>query len=243
LWVSHFDRQLRCCNSIIKGSITAEGDGFELRVPRENIPSTPSIAASGKGPNASFISHPRFVPPIDANLLARRSVEAAHKRSSLIAGTKLLPAGPSCAPNAGASREPVGEQKGSKDRAVSTGRHECQGVGREAVLLARCDGERQRQDRLHRRPIGPRHRRQLRRQGRHAGADGTDVPEPRPCLKAAGATWADVVKTNTFVTDFDEFHPNALSRVATPTSTTVGVTRLAGPDFMIEIEAVAVVNS
>jgi enamine deaminase RidA (YjgF/YER057c/UK114 family) len=24
------------------------------------------------------------------------------------------------------------------------------------------------------------------------------------CLKAAGATWADVVKTNTFVTDFDE---------------------------------------
>ena len=28
-----------------------------------------------------------------------------------------------------------------------------------------------------------------------------------------------------------------------PTSTTVGVTRLAGPDFMIEIEAVAVVNT
>ena len=25
------------------------------------------------------------------------------------------------------------------------------------------------------------------------------------CLKAAGATWADVVKTNTYVTDFDEF--------------------------------------
>jgi hypothetical protein len=30
---------------------------------------------------------------------------------------------------------------------------------------------------------------------------------------------------------------------ATSTSTTVGVTRLAGPDFMIEIEAVAIVNS
>jgi enamine deaminase RidA (YjgF/YER057c/UK114 family) len=30
--------------------------------------------------------------------------------------------------------------------------------------------------------------------------------------------------------------------VSTPTSTTVGVTRLAGPDFMVEIEAVAVVN-
>ena len=67
------------------------------------------------------------------------------------------------------------------------------------------------------------------------------------CLKAAGATWADVVKTNTFVTDFDEFQKCGDIRmrylgVATPTSTTVGVTRLAGPDFMIEIEAVAVVN-
>ena len=68
------------------------------------------------------------------------------------------------------------------------------------------------------------------------------------CLKAAGATWADVVKTNTFVTDFDEFQKCADIRmrylgVATPTSTTVGVTRLAGPDYMIEIEAVAIVNS
>ena len=69
-----------------------------------------------------------------------------------------------------------------------------------------------------------------------------------PCLKAAGATWADVVKTNTFVTDFDEFQKCGDVRmrylgVATPTSTTVGVTRLAGPDFMVEIELVAVVNS
>jgi enamine deaminase RidA (YjgF/YER057c/UK114 family) len=67
------------------------------------------------------------------------------------------------------------------------------------------------------------------------------------CLKAAGATWADVVKTNTFVTDFDEFQKCADVRmryfgVATPTSTTVGVTRLADPDCMIEIEAVAVVD-
>jgi enamine deaminase RidA (YjgF/YER057c/UK114 family) len=67
------------------------------------------------------------------------------------------------------------------------------------------------------------------------------------CLRSAGASWADVVKTNTYVTDFDEFQKCADVRmryfgVATPTSTTVGVTRLAGPDFMIEIEAVAVVN-
>ena len=52
----------------------------------------------------------------------------------------------------------------------------------------------------------------------------------------------------TFVTDFDEFQKCGDVRmrylgVATPTSTTVGVARLAGPDFMIEIEAVAVVNS
>ena len=50
------------------------------------------------------------------------------------------------------------------------------------------------------------------------------------------------------VADFDEFQKCADIRmrylgVATPASTTVGVTRLAGPDFMIEIEAVAVVNS
>ena len=53
---------------------------------------------------------------------------------------------------------------------------------------------------------------------------------------------------STFVTDFDEFQKCADIRmrylgVATPTSTTVGVTRLAGPDFMIEIEAVAIVKS
>jgi enamine deaminase RidA (YjgF/YER057c/UK114 family) len=68
------------------------------------------------------------------------------------------------------------------------------------------------------------------------------------CLKAAGATWADVVKTNTYVTDFDAFFKCADVRmryfdVATPTSTTVAVPRLADPDCMVEIEAVAVINS
>jgi 2-iminobutanoate/2-iminopropanoate deaminase len=66
------------------------------------------------------------------------------------------------------------------------------------------------------------------------------------CLRAAGATWADVVKTNTYVTDFDAFQKCGDVRmrwlgVATPTSTTVGVTRLADLDCMVEIEAVAVV--
>ena len=68
------------------------------------------------------------------------------------------------------------------------------------------------------------------------------------CLEAAGATWADVVKTNTYVTDYDEFQKCADVRmryfgVATPTSTTVVISRLAGPDFMVEIEAVAVVGA
>jgi 2-iminobutanoate/2-iminopropanoate deaminase len=67
------------------------------------------------------------------------------------------------------------------------------------------------------------------------------------CLKAVGATWSDVVKTNTFVTDFDEFQKCGDIRmryfgVASPTSTTVQISRLAGPDFMVEIELVAVVN-
>lgn len=56
-----------------------------------------------------------------------------------------------------------------------------------------------------------------------------------------------MVKTNTYVADFDEVQKCADMRMryfgaATPTSTTVGVTRLAGADFMIEIEAAAVVN-
>src|SRR5579884_1699674 len=67
------------------------------------------------------------------------------------------------------------------------------------------------------------------------------------CLKAAGATWADVVKTNTFVTDYTEFskHSDVRMRylgVATPTSTTVQISRLADPDAMVEIELIAAVE-
>jgi 2-iminobutanoate/2-iminopropanoate deaminase len=45
------------------------------------------------------------------------------------------------------------------------------------------------------------------------------------CLKAAGATWADVVKTNTFVTDYQAFSQCSDVRmryfgIASPTSTT-----------------------
>ena len=67
------------------------------------------------------------------------------------------------------------------------------------------------------------------------------------CLKAAGASWADVVKTNTFVTDYAEFskHSDVRMRyigVAAPTSTTVQISKLAQPEAMVEIELIAVVD-
>ena len=67
------------------------------------------------------------------------------------------------------------------------------------------------------------------------------------CLKAAGATWENVVKTNTFVTDYEAFskHSDVRMRyigVASPTSTTVQISRLAQPEAMVEIELVAVVE-
>src|SRR6516164_775543 len=67
------------------------------------------------------------------------------------------------------------------------------------------------------------------------------------CLKAAGATWADVVKTNTFVTDYQAFSQCSDVRmryfgVASPTSTTIQIGGLAQPEAMIEIEMIAVVE-
>jgi enamine deaminase RidA (YjgF/YER057c/UK114 family) len=68
----------------------------------------------------------------------------------------------------------------------------------------------------------------------------------KACLEAAGASLADIVKTTTYVTDMDAFFKHADMRMryfspAVPTSTTVEVRRLAGPDFLVEIEALAVV--
>jgi 2-iminobutanoate/2-iminopropanoate deaminase len=68
----------------------------------------------------------------------------------------------------------------------------------------------------------------------------------RICLEAAGATLADLVKTTTYVTDIDEFFKHADIRnryfgPGLPTSTTIEVRRLAHPDYMVEIEGVAIV--
>lgn len=64
-------------------------------------------------------------------------------------------------------------------------------------------------------------------------------------LEAAGATLADVVKTTTYTTDIVEFFKHADVRAdyfdpALPTSTTVEVRRLARKEFMVEVEAIAV---
>ena len=69
----------------------------------------------------------------------------------------------------------------------------------------------------------------------------------RISLKAAGATFKDLVKTTTYVTDIDEFfkHPDARATIFSdsfPTSTTVEVRRLSQPELMVEIEVVAIVN-
>jgi len=69
----------------------------------------------------------------------------------------------------------------------------------------------------------------------------------RLSLEAAGATLKDLVRTTTYVTDIDAFFKQVDTRQeyfgqALPTSTTIGVSRLSHPDFMIEIEAFAVIE-
>jgi len=67
----------------------------------------------------------------------------------------------------------------------------------------------------------------------------------KAALAAAGATLDDIVKTNTYVTDIDEFFKHVDVRMeyfkAMPTSTTLEVRRLSHPDFMVEVEVLAAV--
>ena len=66
-------------------------------------------------------------------------------------------------------------------------------------------------------------------------------------LKSQGADFSHVAKINIYVTDVDAFRaPDAAAIRAKyfgahrPASTLVGVTRLASPDYKVEIEAIAV---
>jgi len=65
-------------------------------------------------------------------------------------------------------------------------------------------------------------------------------------LAAVGATFENVVKVNTYVTDMSHLQKLREIRVKyygknAPASTLVEIGRLANPDLMIEIEAIAVV--
>jgi 2-iminobutanoate/2-iminopropanoate deaminase len=69
----------------------------------------------------------------------------------------------------------------------------------------------------------------------------------KAALEAAGASLSDVVKTTTYVTDIEAFFQHIDVRMeyfgaALPTSTTVEVRRLAHPDFLVEVEAVAITD-
>ncbi len=68
------------------------------------------------------------------------------------------------------------------------------------------------------------------------------------CLKSAGVSFSDVVKMNTYVVNLKpddlaiirEVRSTYLNKEHPPASTLIGVQALAGPDYMIEIEAVAI---
>ena len=66
------------------------------------------------------------------------------------------------------------------------------------------------------------------------------------CLQAAGATFDDIVKMNTYIVNYQpeqisilrEVRARYLSKEHPPASTLVGVQALVNPDYLIEIEAV-----
>jgi enamine deaminase RidA (YjgF/YER057c/UK114 family) len=72
----------------------------------------------------------------------------------------------------------------------------------------------------------------------------------RVALAAAGATFHDVVKTNLYVVGLKPEHVPIIRAVRAryvaadhpPVSTLVGISALVGPDWLIEIEATAVVG-
>jgi reactive intermediate/imine deaminase len=68
----------------------------------------------------------------------------------------------------------------------------------------------------------------------------------KSALAAAGATFDNLVKVTTFVTDLSQMQALRSIRAKyygknAPASTLVQITQLANPDLMIEIEAIAVV--
>ncbi len=73
----------------------------------------------------------------------------------------------------------------------------------------------------------------------------------RLALAAAGASWTDVVATRLYVVNLQPEHVSIIREVrgryisvtTPPASTLVGVQALVGPDWLIEIEATAVLEN
>lgn len=69
-------------------------------------------------------------------------------------------------------------------------------------------------------------------------------------LAAAGATYADIVKITTYVVNYQPEHRSVIGQARAPfftggmppASTLVGVTALALPEWLVEIEAIAVLD-
>ena len=69
-------------------------------------------------------------------------------------------------------------------------------------------------------------------------------------LKGAGATFDDVVKINVYVVNLKPEHRDLMGKVRArhvnkdnpPASTLVGVTALAKPEYLVEVEAIAVAD-
>lgn len=83
------------------------------------------------------------------------------------------------------------------------------------------------------------------------GAQTTQVMRNlETALAAAGATFADVAKITTLVVDYQPEHRAIIAEARgqflpaenPPASTLVGVSALAAPEFLIEIEATAVIG-
>ena len=70
----------------------------------------------------------------------------------------------------------------------------------------------------------------------------------RIALASAGATFSDVVKTTTYVSDvanaaaLREIRGKYLDPARPPANSLIGVARLARPELLLEIEAVAVLR-
>lgn len=91
-------------------------------------------------------------------------------------------------------------------------------------------------------------------QNRNLVGDGDLVTQVRvimenigKSLRAAGAMPGDVVRINIFTVDVDKYRADGHAEVLKffgnelPASTLVGVTRLADPSYLVEIEATAVI--